>query len=107
LGDGPPRYTPPFSFLRHFSETVVSRTVKGRKDGTMNANTTTIEPTTLSSAPNNHGPGLPRLVLEVRTRLGPEATPEQVTEEVRANGIPEATVEQVRQLWDEGHLPVE
>ncbi len=54
----------------------------------------------------NHGPGLPRVVLEVRMRLGPEATPEDVAEEVRAAGIPGVTDEEVRQLWDEGHLPV-
>ncbi len=72
----------------------------------MNANTTMPLPAT-ATVPDNHGPGLPRLVLELRTRLGPRATPEQVTEEVRANGIPDAMVEQVRQLWDEGHLPVE
>ncbi|QJW95252.1 hypothetical protein [Frigoriglobus tundricola] len=72
----------------------------------MNANTTT-PPPAIPVTPDNHGPGLPRLVLEARARLGPEATLEQVTEEVRANGIPHASVEQVRQLWDEGHLPVE
>jgi hypothetical protein len=52
-------------------------------------------------------PGLPRLVLEVRMWLGPDATPEQVTDEVRIRGILTVTVEEVRQLWDEGHLPVE
>lgn len=54
---------------------------------------------------DNHGPGLPRLVLEVRMRLGPEANPERVTEEVRAQGAPGVTVEEVCLLWDEGHLP--
>jgi hypothetical protein len=46
-------------------------------------------------------------VLEIRARLGPEATPEQVAAEVRASGIRMATDEEVRQVWDEGHLPVE
>ena len=50
-------------------------------------------------------PSLPRLVLEARVRLGPDATPEQVADDVRAQGFPEVTVEDVRQLWDEGHLP--
>jgi hypothetical protein len=49
--------------------------------------------------------GLPRLTLEARARLGPNATPEQVTDDVRAQGYPDVTVEQVRLLWDEGHLP--
>ncbi len=67
-------------------------------------------PTGFSTAethPGEQGPGLPRLVLEARARLGPEATPERVTEEVRTHGVPGVTVEEVRQLWDEGHLPVE
>ena len=55
--------------------------------------------------PDKQTPGLPRLVLEIRTRLGAKATPEQVAAEVRANGVPDVTVEDVRQLWDEGHLP--
>lgn len=49
--------------------------------------------------------GLPRLVLEIRTRLGATATPEQVAAEVRASGLQMATDEEVRQVWDEGHLP--
>ena len=57
--------------------------------------------------PGEHAPGLPRLVLEIRARLGPAATPEQVAAEVRASGIRMATDEEVRQVWDEGHLPVE
>jgi hypothetical protein len=69
----------------------------------------TDEPTTAGFTHETHSgkqvPGLPRLVLEARMFLGPDATPEQVTDEVRAHGIPTATVEEVRQLWDEGHLP--
>ena len=70
----------------------------------------TEEPTRYSTAethPGEQAPGLPRLVLEIRARLGATATPEQVAAEVRANGIPEATDDEIRQLWDEGHLPNE
>ncbi|MDY3562261.1 hypothetical protein R5W23_003723 [Gemmata sp. JC673] len=49
-------------------------------------------------------PGLPSLVLEMRVRLGPQATPEQVAAAVRAAGYPNTSDEDVRQLWDEGHL---
>lgn len=62
---------------------------------------------TAESHPGERTPGLPRLVLEIRARLGPTATPEQVAAEVRAGGIRMATDEEVRQVWDEGHLPVE
>lgn len=71
--------------------------------------TATNEPTaclTSDVLPDEQGPGLPRLVLEARVRLGAGATPEEVTDDVRAQGFPEVTVEGVRQLWDEGHLPV-
>jgi len=60
---------------------------------------------TAETHPGEQDAGLPRLVLESRARLGPEATPERVAEDVRAQ-IPEVTVEEVRQTWDEGHLPV-
>jgi hypothetical protein len=50
-------------------------------------------------------PGLPSLVLEIRARLGAQASPEQVAAEVRAAGYPNTSDEDVRQLWDEGHLP--
>jgi hypothetical protein len=66
-------------------------------------------PTAFSTSdvlPDEQGPGLPRLVLEARVRLGPDTTPEEVTDDVRAQGFPEVTVEGVRQLWDKGHLPV-
>ncbi|MBX9582999.1 MAG: hypothetical protein K2X87_22060 [Gemmataceae bacterium] len=46
--------------------------------------------------------GLPRLVLEARTRIGPDATPEQVAEELKAGGV-DTDVESVRAVWDEGH----
>lgn len=52
-------------------------------------------------------PGLPSLVLEIRARLGANASPEQVAAEVRAAGYPNASDEDVRQLWDEGHLPAD
>jgi hypothetical protein len=51
------------------------------------------------------GEGLIRQVLEARTRLGPEATPDEVAEDVRAHGLDTVTVEEVRDVWDEGHLP--
>jgi hypothetical protein len=50
-------------------------------------------------------PGLPSVVLQIRARLGPNASPEQVAAEVRASGFPNTSDEDVRQLWDEGHLP--
>ena len=62
---------------------------------------------TVEAHPGEQAPGLPRLVLEIRARLGPGATPEQVAAEVRAGGIRMATDEEVRQVWDEGHLPGE
>ncbi|VTR94111.1 unnamed protein product [Gemmata massiliana] len=57
--------------------------------------------------PNEENPGLPRLVLEIRARLGGNVTPEQVAAEIRASGLPEVSDEDVRQVWDEGHLPVQ
>ena len=66
-------------------------------------------PTRFSTAeahPGKQEAGLPRLVLEARVRLGPNANPEHVAEEVRAHGVPGVTDEDVRQLWDSGHLPV-
>jgi hypothetical protein len=47
--------------------------------------------------------GLPRLVIESHTRLGPNATPERVVEDLRAIGV-ETTVEEVRGLWPEGGM---
>jgi hypothetical protein len=67
----------------------------------------TKDPTRFSTAethPGEQKPGLPRLVLEIRARLGASVTPEQVAGEVRANGMPAVTDEEVRQVWDEGHL---
>jgi hypothetical protein len=63
--------------------------------------------TTAGAHPSGQNIGLPRLVTEIRARLGPGATPEHVAAEVRASGIRMATDEEVRQVWDEGHLPVE
>ncbi len=60
---------------------------------------------TAETHPGQQAAGLPRLVLEARARLGPDATPERVAEEVRAY-VPRVTDEEVRQLWDEGHLPI-
>lgn len=48
--------------------------------------------------------GLPRLVIEAHARLGPDATPERIVEELKAGGV-DTTAEAVRQVWDEGHLP--
>jgi hypothetical protein len=47
--------------------------------------------------------GLPRMVIEARTRLGPEATPERVAEELRAGGV-ETDADAIRQVWDEGKV---
>ncbi len=46
--------------------------------------------------------GLPRMVLEARTRLGPTATPEQVARELQNHGV-DTTADIVRKVWDEGH----
>lgn len=69
----------------------------------------------MPNTPSNNGapqteeqnPGLPSLVLEIRARLGANASPEQVAAEVRAAGYLNTSDEDVRQLWDEGHLPSE
>jgi hypothetical protein len=45
--------------------------------------------------------GLPRLVLETHTRLGPQATPQQVADDLKARGI-DTTADAVRQCWPEG-----
>ena len=58
-----------------------------------------------SRGADNQDAGLPRRVLEARVRLGPDATPEAVADDLRAHGLPDVTVDEVRQLWDEGHLP--
>lgn len=46
-------------------------------------------------------PGLPRLVCETHARLGPQATPQQVADELRRQGV-ETTVEDVKACWPEG-----
>lgn len=60
---------------------------------------------TAETHPDEQNLGLPSIVLEIRARLGANASPEQVAAEVRANGLPDVSDEDVRQLWDEGHLP--
>ena len=45
--------------------------------------------------------GLPRLVIETHTRLGPLATPEQVAQDLCARGV-ETTADAVKQCWPEG-----
>jgi hypothetical protein len=45
--------------------------------------------------------GLGRQVTESKLRLGHEATPEKVAEELRAAGV-EVTAEEVRRAWDAG-----
>ena len=49
----------------------------------------------------DHRTGLPRMVLEARSRLGPAATPEQVAGELQEKGISDATPQAVRDVWDE------
>jgi hypothetical protein len=46
-------------------------------------------------------PGLPRLVCETHARLGPQATPQQVCDAIKAQGV-ETTVEDVKACWPEG-----
>ncbi len=46
--------------------------------------------------------GLPRMVLEARTKLGGGATPEQVAEELRHAGTA-VPLDDIRKVWDEGH----
>ena len=55
-----------------------------------------------ATSPARGAAGLPRLVLETRTRLGPTVTPEQVARELQAKGV-RTTVEDVRAVWDEGN----
>jgi hypothetical protein len=62
-------------------------------------------PTAITPEVGDQFHGLPRLVLEARARLGPDATPEAVADDLRARGVPDVGVDEVRQLWDEGHLP--
>jgi hypothetical protein len=38
------------------------------------------------------------MVAEAHTRLGPDATPERVLQELRAGGV-ETTIEEVRKAW--------
>src|SRR4051794_35527079 len=104
MGDGPPRLAPPLLFPGQFSDHP-SRVTHGG-----HLMSTTDQPTGFSTAethPGEQTPGLPTLVLEIRARLGGNASPEQVAAEVRANGLPDVSDEDVRQLWDEGHLPRE
>ena len=51
--------------------------------------------------PRNLVLGLPRMVTEAVTRLGPGATPEQVLQDLRACGV-EVTTDEVRKAWPEG-----
>ncbi|MBN9521263.1 hypothetical protein J0H58_22535 [bacterium] len=44
--------------------------------------------------------GLPRMVLETHTRLGPQATPQQVTDDLNSQGV-DATLEDVKACWSE------
>jgi hypothetical protein len=60
--------------------------------------------TTQTPEVNDQSLGLPRLVLEARVRLGPEATPETVADYLRGQ-MPEISSDQVKDVWDEGHLP--
>ena len=64
-----------------------------------------LDPQTRIKPQEQHNPGLPMLVLEIRARLGANCSPEQVAAELRATGYPNTSDEEVRQLWDEGHLP--
>ena len=62
-------------------------------------------PATAAPPSEEQNPGLPSLVLEIRARLGGNASPEQVAAEARAAGFPNTSDQDVRQLWDEGHPP--
>jgi hypothetical protein len=59
-------------------------------------------PNPAAQPPRQPAVGLPRMVLETRTRLGPTVTPEQVTQELQSKGV-QTTLEDVRSVWDEGH----
>lgn len=48
--------------------------------------------------PRNLVLGLPRMVTETVTRLGPGCTPEQVCRELQAGGV-EASPDEVRRAW--------
>lgn len=48
--------------------------------------------------------GLPRMVLDVRAKMGGNVTPEQVVSELQACGV-NITVAEVEAVWDEGHVP--
>jgi hypothetical protein len=45
--------------------------------------------------------GLPRLVIECYTRLGANATPKEVAEELRRCGV-EVSEREVKEVWSEG-----
>ncbi len=45
-------------------------------------------------------PGLPRLVCETHARLGAQATPQQVCDDLRAQGV-KTDVESVKACWPE------
>lgn len=44
--------------------------------------------------------GLPRMVLEAHARLGPQATPQQVCDELKARGV-DTCVDDVKACWPE------
>lgn len=46
-------------------------------------------------------PGLPRLVCEAHARLGPQATPQQVCDELTKRGV-RTTADAVTACWPEG-----
>ncbi len=45
--------------------------------------------------------GLPRMVIEAHSRLGPDCSPEQVAGELQQRGL-EVTVDEVRAVWPPG-----
>ncbi len=45
--------------------------------------------------------GVPRMVTEARTRLGPDTTAEQVFEELKQRGL-DVTLDDVKTGWDRG-----
>ena len=45
--------------------------------------------------------GLPRMVCGAHVRLGPQATPEQVADELKARGI-DTCLDDVKRCWPEG-----
>jgi len=67
--------------------------------GTPSGQRGTRDPT---APPREKGTGLPRMVLETRTRMGPDATPERVARELQDRGV-DTTVDAVRNVWDVGH----